>query len=510
MDVITVDTFNALICDNRPSALYKINSIIDCKDKVIDVYEVELYKSNIKHYVSEARAVEVELLTCKTTYYFFGSKKEWPTTSGADISAKDLKDLLDRGSCDGTLSYLKYPISNTHVCDYVWPKSKQTTVIRCTFRKGIVTTIHGGHMTSNLGNTLNCNYSTGFCVTHDKVAITFSPDPTEQEDYLLVGKFNATLIGSHLVIHQLGMSLKIQNTDLGMHLTGGFKLDVIRKIKSRNNLNKLQATLKNDLDRFKEEVTAKLNFIFDKVTGPIAETKTICQTIQINNQLIRSMANSNPTYLIRVLLNNNNLQAIPVGNDFVAIYPCKEIKNVTWKNPDKNICTLGIPVQFNNGIGIANMFLDTKTKIMTSKVPKINCRNAQDQYFDLENKLYLYKAGHKPVVIPNKTVKMLPMLHTNNSGNLYEFPDEWTYNESSKLDISSLIWEYMDDRLDKLSKQNTHTFLEFNEASGLTILGFLGLSREHIIHGIINLIFRVMSLLGCLAFISICCKARNN
>ena len=57
--VITVYTFNALICNNRPSALYKINSIIDCKNNIIDVYEVELYKSNMKQYVSEARAVEV-------------------------------------------------------------------------------------------------------------------------------------------------------------------------------------------------------------------------------------------------------------------------------------------------------------------------------------------------------------------------------------------------------------------------------------------------------------------
>ena len=365
-------------------------------------------------------------------------------------------------------------------------------------------------MTSNLGNTLNCNYSEGFCVTHDKIAIMFSPDPTEQEDYLLVGKFNATLIGRHLVINQLGMSLKIQNTDLGAQLTGGFKLKIIRKIISTNNLNSLQATLKSDLDRFKEEVTAKLNFIFDKITGPIAETKTICQTVQINNQLIRSMANSNPTYLVRTLLNTNKLQAIAVGNNFVATYPCKEIKNVTWKNPDKNICTIGIPVQFKNGIDTINMYLDTETKIMTSKTPKINCQNAQDQYFDLENKLYLYKPGHKPIVIPNKTVKMLPMLRTNNSGNLYEFPDDWTYNESSKLDSSSLIWEYMDNRLDKLSKQNTHSFLEFNEASGLSILGFLGLSRGHIIHGIINLIFRIMSLLGCLAFINIYCRSRNN
>ena len=493
-----VMAFNALQCSKNPGKIFKIkNDFIDCHDNNTKRIELILSKRNVKQYVNDARALKIELLHCKTTHFFFGAKKEKIFTTIPDITQEQYKLILETKSCETEKALKRYKLSTDPICVYTWPKTTVTVVVKCTFTKGIVTTTHNGNMHSNLGNTLSCKYKTGFCLTHDKTAISFTPDPTEEDEFVVVDKFNGTVIGHHLMLPNLGISLKLQNISIGVQIINDFKIDIVQIAQPPILLAPKNLGL-SELQVLKNEINAKISFILDKLATPLAEAKVLCEATQINNRLIRSVAQVNPTTLARTILKQNEIVATAGGQNYIIVHPCNVVYNVTWQTTLNSKCSTLIPVNYVNNRQITvQSYFDPLTHGLFSDSPKVTCDQGPDQYFNLGNQTFIYKPGHIPKPVYNEKVQDWPTLRANITDSLIELPESWIYNESNKLDPSDLIWDFLDKRLDEL---NHSDYDEYDQLAGISILGFLGLSFEHIIDGIITNIFRVFAFLGMLAF----------
>lgn len=499
-DFKRTEAFDALQCSNNPGKIFQINhDLFDCHDNNVKHIELTMYKRNMKQYVTKARALKVELINCKTTHFFFGAKKEDIFVTVPDISKQQYESAILAQSCETRKPLNGYDLSTKPVCIYNWPTTSLKIVIKCTFTEGIVTTMHDGNMHSNLGNTLSCKYSTGYCLTHDKTAISFIPDPTEENEFALLGLFSGTIIGHHLMIPRLGISIKLHNITLGIQILKDFKIN-ITKIEQPPNLvmPHMNLSMKNDLDTFKTEVNAKLTYILDSMAKPLAEAKLLCEATQINNKLIRSIAQINPTTLARTILKKHEILASAGGQNFIIVHPCHVIHNVTWHNASTSICNTLVPVSY---VGTLNQtvhsFFDPLTHVLFSDSPKVNCGQGPDQYFNLGNQTFVYKPGQIPVPIYHEKMLDWPTLKANVTDSLIEVPDNWIFNESTVLEPNDLIWDFLDKKLDELIHSN---YDEYDRLAGLSILGFLGISPGHILDGIITMIFRAFAFLGMIAF----------
>ena len=479
-------TFNALQCSKNPDQIFKItNDFIDCHDNNTKRIKLILSKRNVKQYVTEARALKIRLLHCKTTHFFFGAKKEEIFTTTPSISKEQYILTLKAKSCETEKPLNGYELSTDPVCIYTWPKTTITVVIKCTFTKGIVTTIHNGNMHSNLGNSLSCKYKAGFCLTHDGTAISFTPDPTEEEEFVVLGRFNGTVIGHHLMLPNKGISLKLHNISLGVQIIDDFKIDIVQIIEPPSYSTPVKYGI-SELEVFKSEINAKMNFILDKLATPLAEAKILCEATQINNKLIRSVAQINPTTLARTILKKKEIMATAGGFDYIIVHPCNIVYNVTWLKSMENVCTVLIPVQYvNNNQIIIQSYFDPLTHVLFGNSPKVNCDQSSDQYFSLGNETFIYKPGHTPRPVHNKKVLNWPTLKANITDSLIELPAEWIFNESTELDPSDLVWDFLDRKLDEVNHSN---YEEHDQFAGLSILGFLGISCKHIIDGILTII----------------------
>ena len=89
----------------------------------------------------------------------------------------------------------------THNCPSEWMKTKTTDVIICTFAEGYVAKTHQMKPVSSLADISNCQYETGYCFDTDrKIAVSFVPNSQVNEDYILIGKYNATVIANHYAL----------------------------------------------------------------------------------------------------------------------------------------------------------------------------------------------------------------------------------------------------------------------------------------------------------------------
>ena len=504
--------FDALLCSKNPMDIYRIDGLVNCNKEYTSIVEVKLYKRNMQRFTTKARALKVKKMTCRTKFYFFGSKNEDYFITTPKIDVTKFISLIKAGNCDTGKPLDDYELSDVPVCKYKWPTSDTYTVQKCIFSQGVVTTTHEGHMTSNLGNTLNCEYTAGFCITHDNVGILYEPDPTEQDDYVYVGIYNGTKLGTHLMIPNLGVSLKMPNISVGIHTTDDFKVDITRIFSPKLTAPNLGIN-PTELERLRAEINAKMSYILDLLANPIAETKVLCHATQMNNQLVRSLAQLDPTLLVRTMLKKDQIVASSAGQDYVIIYPCQNVTGVTWnKKANEQDCTLFIPVQYNVNNTVVNGYFDPITKVLSTKSRKISCDHEQDQYFTLKNRVFLHKPGHSPVEIPNKTVKTLPTFRANITDSMIELPDSWIYNESSKFNPSDLVWDYLNNRLDELENEQNDRYdhSERKRYAGLSFLGFLGISPAHIIDGLITFLTRIMAVLSFIGFIHVKCSLNRN
>ena len=216
------------------------------------------------------------------------------------------------------------------------------------------------------------------------------------------------------------------------------------------------------------------------------------------------MVKVNPTILARELLGQENIIAESSGGDFIMIYPCKKISNMSWRKVTE--CYKNIPVTFSIDKNKYQGFYNPITKIIAQKSPKVLCDKARGIFFMVNKKLFRFKPGHYPTEIATKIAQTLPVIANKPEENIIELPTNFIYNESINAG-NEMIWEYMDIEISDL-KEKTAITNEIQKTDWIAALGFDWTSTAKLLGSVNNIIYKIFSIMGFIAFWSITVRPR--
>ncbi|APG78649.1 putative glycoprotein [Beihai rhabdo-like virus 3] len=508
----------------------------DSSDSTIKC-NITIFKKNVKEYSVPATSMIHQVQNCSSVNYFFGAYVSDISTGRAQKPVETAKQCLKQNRCsfDGIMSNAIGSSINPVTCISQWFGPHFSSSQSCFFEEGFVTATHGGYMFSNLGPVSHCNYSQGFCITSNNIHITWTPNPDVKEEYIEAGKFAATRVETHVIVEELGESFIISNcTNVTCHTTEGFliRFDNQEKIglegykKGKDKAKSIMALIPNLLDSLsnsfqgslddkptldslaakltalEDEMTSKIQYLADEVTGPISAIQSLCPALLMELRTTRSMAAINPTAYARTRLAREDIFA-QVAGDFIAIWPCKPVLDYDFTKTQT--CYTKVPIRYRMEAGgeWEKGFLDPKTNTISPSSPKTECGKSSVTLFETANKLYLYNPGTPPKTVDRNKATRLPPL-TSNSSFFINIPDKWLYNKSDfdHVNTGDAAMEYIsaltDPDGDYQKAQGAHSRESNRGASfgyGPGALGIITFLASLVHHAV--LIFVVCYLCGC-------------
>ena len=225
MSLITsVQELKGMICNDKDTVLYRIPPELQCNGQEAKHVKVKVEKKNPRQYKGTAQSLQVISFKGTVNENFFGAKAFSRKRTVKVLPESQYREMIQSRTCLLTEESTGKP---EYVCKSKWTKSMTTENVFCSFKDGYVSKSHSSHTISNLGRVDNCRYGSGFCFdTHDNIGIISTPNVQENEEYVLVGTHNASIISEHLLIPALGLSFKINNDDDDVFKKGFFKLTI--------------------------------------------------------------------------------------------------------------------------------------------------------------------------------------------------------------------------------------------------------------------------------------------
>ncbi|KAL5247411.1 hypothetical protein ACHWQZ_G019325 [Mnemiopsis leidyi] len=499
----------SLVCSTKKSGqLYRVSPEFSCYRENYRSRVIQLQKVNIREYRSSARSLKVEEKICETYFSFVGTKvaqrhtvvKHWVNKDRykhhiANESCEDLKGRTFTGG-DQTPGY---------ECKYSYLKHQSTTVLSCTHTKGSVVGSRSKMLRSDLGDVSHCSYQQGFCITGDGQAISWQPEPEEKSEYLMVGNFSAIMINEHhLMVDEVGLAFDLREMtkiDERTFLDKEFK--VIFEREETQSENEGVLSMEDDaLEAFKREITAKMQFLADKIAEPAAQVDTLCQAIEMNQKLSKMLAVMNPTQFMRSVLNETRLIAKAATSEYIMVWPCKEVELVTWRKIADR-CFSDVPVTYTiDNFGYEG-FLDPQSDIILTESTEIDCEKAPKTIFKTTEGTFIHSAGQAPIRINHVQVKTLPILKTNLTHHLFTMPENWVFNHTDlhHHNLEDAIFARMEKRLNNMEQggDTSSAIGQTKKEEAEELLGFFGFQGKRfylILEGLGVWFFRLLAFLG--------------
>ena len=502
--VVTITVIEtAMVCDKHAAAqLFKVPAKLDCEEGHEEAFSVQLEKTNVKQYTVKARRLIVSRKTCKVAQQFFGAR---------EVETSEERLLWSKNK------YLKHMNSKTCVtnegqtvqrtgkvkpkCQTKWMKTTVNAQIQCLYQEGYVAISHRGGMISNLGEVHSCtnSYNGGFCITQQKEAIHFIPNETAEKDYLPVGNFSAIQVGTHLIIGDIGFSVNIdEKIKLDTYYErNGFRI-------KRNNPNTVTqvglnlTTVDNAIEEVRQELLTKLNFLSDQITLKTHKIKSLCEAIQMTQDIARILAVTNPTAYARSILHNEFLIADSehITGSFIRVTPCKNVTNMRFRDVYQNQCYRDLPVTYELAGKEHKGFLDIETRIIAPTAVRVNCSNKLSKFVEMGTDVFIYSPGSVPQRVNTSKAIEMPLFKTDIYKDLFHFPDKFIYETSEiiQIDDSKAGLEYLENKL--TDTQTRIEEVENQQHPVNTLKGFIKLKFEHVIAGLITWATRLGAIFG--------------
>ena len=504
-----------LVCSTKKSGqLYRVGSEFKCEQEQFRSAVIQLQKANIREYKSEGDSLKVIQKTCDTYLSFVGTKVQNRYVKTVTwMSMERYKNHILRQSCENMEGRVFIGGQQTpdFDCRYSYLKHQSTSVLACIHDKGVVVGARNRMTRSDLGDVSHCDYLKGHCLTSEGVAVVWNPDKQEKEEFLEVGRFNATMVNeNHLMIKELGIAFDLRQMEKindNQFQNKEFKLKILYH-QTREG-GQASTTSEDTLDVFKREINAKLQFLADKLASPVAQVGTLCQAIELNQRLSRMLAVIDPTQFMRTVLNNTNLIAKAATSDYIMVWPCKEVDSISWRHIE-NKCYAAIPVKYRLEGQEVEGFMEPQSKTLYSEAAEIECGKAPKVIFDIKGEAFIYAAGNVPTRINHLEVKTLPILRTNMTDQLFTIPDTWVFNSTDlhHNDLENAIFSRLENRINKVENreipyENVKQAKQKDTQEILRFLGFRGINMHHILEGLGIWMFRIMSVLGAYTFFDV-------
>ena len=509
--------FATMSCQSGHSGhLLKVPTV-SCKGQDPVIGQIMVSKLNIKQYKVSAESLTVTRRTCATTYGFFGAKGFHKTQNNVLWPSESYLSHIARHSCQTPAGELVTSnLVQGHRCIYKWPNSVTFNTISCHYREGFVAASHSGAIVSNLGNLNHCHYQSGFCLTHDHIAVHWIPNPEAGLEYLPVGVFGYTKLNDHIIIPSMGLSFSIKSMNqknTSAYFGNGF---LISELPKANDTSLQNPSLRTDLeDRFKVlrgELAQKFQYVMDRLTSPEAKIATLCEAIESETQLMDTVARINPAKYVRVLLKSSLWTASYVGEGYLMAFPCVKVNNVAYRHLTGSECHLFLPVRYEVGGIKLEGFLNAEDDTVHGSSPLIECNRSQVVYANLDNNLFSFNGDTVKRIDKSKAI-ILPNLTPNLSLYTIEYPANFTWDSDdfNYLDRDLAVLEFISNKIENTNfNENDLEEIKQNDLiNGLHYLGISGLNPSKIFDSLMTLMFKIMSVCGFLAFWDIFMKRRK-
>ena len=465
---------------SRIATVFRMPTILDCDKKQYETWEVRLYKENIKIYKTNAKVLEIKRRTCDTYTTFVGGKITDKEESRWTINERFAKILLDQNTCiDNQGNIRNQPMIQGFSCKYNWMKHESVTTVSCYHDKGSVFKTYKGKMKTGLADTTTCKYEDKYCETTDGKYLTWETQELAQSEFVEIGDFNVTVIGTHLILPEKAITLSLTNKtgDNEWH-DASFKIIRIRK----NPLSKgPNVTLQSEsLDTLKQNIDMKFQYILDLIRSPKANSVFNCNLYKVTSRLERMLVELDPTIYMRNKLNRTDLIADKV-DEFIIVYPCIEAVNVVSKNDSH--CYKDVPVTYslkNAKGGEYSGFLQRDSHNIIQESHPIECdkRPAPEVR---DGVLYIWNQHTERMVsMPeNQIVELASTIKGEGISFPDDYPrDKWLYtdDEQDNLDFT----EEMIKDMYKEKERPKNSKAPLGQDHKLYILSFIGINTHYI------------------------------
>ena len=430
-------TQSTMICRrDAHRKIFKIPPQMDCEKSDYERWTVRIARENNDMFISNIKTLRIIARECKTYMTLVGGKISEKTERNVEIPFERARQLMNQHAClNSEGNVIHHPVKNGYQCDFSYMKHKTFTTYSCYIDEGKVGKSRTSTMRSGLMNLDECEYEKGWCKTSRNEYAIWDVINKVKLNYISLGNFNATKLGTHLIIPKLAMTLQLKNNDTikvneNLHVNDLRITRLANEVIQSDSLIIKSGTSEDAIKELKEDIDRKFQYVFDVLASPIAEEKFNCRELSLIMQLERQMAKTNPTEYVRSKLKVRELIAENKG-EFLIIYPCKSVSKVEINNNYSiKDCYMEQPIKykidekdvFNEG------FLTATGEIITESI-RIPCSN-QERYLEMNGKLIKLSKNVSIEINENDVNEF--------QGEIREgipFPDDyprdaWTHNET--------------------------------------------------------------------------------
>ena len=438
---------------------YKLPEKINCGDKRdYQDWKITLKKKNIMEYKSEAKSLQILERKCETDTSFFNVKTKFLTTTKIKLNVDVAKQLLEQTSCINKEGELRLDeLHKEYNCKWKWMSKVITVTWSCYFDKGLVLKVHNGEMRSNIASLKDCVYLAEYCYTTDGRHLKWLINIEEDNEYIMVGTFNATKFGNYMLIEELAMTFKKPNNSKTTWNDREFRLNGSKII---TPLKGLKLGVTNTIDALRDELNSRFAYIVNMIQSPKAKASYLCDLYNEMYEAEYRSAKVDPTMYIRKKLNNTLLIAKTVGS-YIFVYPCYEINEYKWIT-ENDTCHDGIPIKYriNNTDNYHIGYLKPKYNYIVPRTIQIDCHRRQTILTEVNGEIELHSPyKDTPLKLNMENVVNLQHRPLTGIGFLQDYLDKsWIYTNQDleHIDLTSQILDYINKELKYGNKINTN------------------------------------------------------
>ena len=485
---ISIAQTTLLLCSEEYwGKLYKLSENLKCKNKNYVKWNISISKRNIAEYESSANALVIMSRTCESYMNFVGEE----TITGQSkrvitVNPERAKYLIENRKCINEKGEYQTKLVNNFKCDFKWLEHRSKTTTSCYFSDGVVIANHEDTFTSSLSNMEGCDYSSGYCLTHNGKHVTWNVIENVKRAYLPVGQFNATQIENKLLVPELSMSFNLPEKNPGntwidrdFQITGS-------PAPYQFNFENVNSNNENAIEAIREELVNKFNYLLELIKSPLAQTEYLCNVYNDIYGTERILAKIDPTDYVQWKLNRTDVKAKLVGK-LLMVYPCLQIQHYRFIN-DTNRCYNGFKIEYNlpENDEYIEGYVDPKYNMIMPTAIEIDCHNSTTQYMMVNNTILAQSAhGLHEMRVNLSKVESIDRVKLTGIPMSQDFQN-WIYNTSELKhhDISDLILKEMENEInhltiDKTEKRNV-------KSDWWELFGIFGQSKFTIIFAIIS------------------------
>ena len=409
---------------------------MDCKHDNMTHMTVRIDERNNAKYRINAKAVKIEQKQCKTYVSFVGAKITDKASHIVKVNSKIAKHIITQNTCiEGSDNVVVHPMINDYRCEYSYLKHLTTTTNSCHHFEGTIFVDHKYNLISGIANMAKCVYEREFCATSDGTYVMWKRQPEAEQEFVNVGTYNATLIGAHLAIPELAMTLKVPGEVIPRILNRQvWDKDDLRIQRIDEEQSQVKLTSDSDIQA---DVDRKLQYIMDVLNSPRANQKFNCDIHKEMERLKWTLINVNPTIAARTLLKKTEIVATATES-YLMVYPCSEVYQVTPRSEED--CWVDTPVKYrlNEQSEEESGFVNEQGVLLKESLLK-KCRDTH-KYLQLNNSLYRVSKNNWDPVHQNVVKDLILISKAEGIGFPDDYPDKaWISNGSESMQTEDWI-----------------------------------------------------------------------